>query len=326
MQEPNILLTPELRSKVVQYINKDSGYSYKTKKVYSGYINNLFNKYPVPNNYLNRERLRKIYNQKNPNRRAIYSLLYKVNDEYSLNLPIIKINPLKREHRKPPSHIYDIRKVKEIISLLPDENSKLFFKLIYNSGSGLRVSEVITLDWNQIDWINWLKDKTNQGSISFKSKGGKYNAVPIPPYLMNLLLEKAKREKVEMGKIVLDGMRYSYYPKSRDFVFSFEIKEKEILTKEKIKKDDELRYKYLRRVYDKIRNNWIIPYINKHLDHHFKIHSLRHSRSIQLLREGVPLAVISNLLGHERIETTMIYLNIDSSQKAKYLKNVENLI
>ena len=43
-------------------------------------------------------------------------------------------------------------------------------------------------------------------------------------------------------------------------------------------------------------------------------HALRHSFSTMLLNENVPLYSISTMLGHKKIDTTMLYLDIDTSK------------
>lgn len=43
-------------------------------------------------------------------------------------------------------------------------------------------------------------------------------------------------------------------------------------------------------------------------------HALRHSFSTMLLSEEVPLYSISKILGHKKIDTTMLYLDIDISK------------
>lgn len=40
------------------------------------------------------------------------------------------------------------------------------------------------------------------------------------------------------------------------------------------------------------------------------LHSLRHSYATHLLEEGVNIVVVKNLLGHTKIETTMVYLHV----------------
>ncbi len=43
-------------------------------------------------------------------------------------------------------------------------------------------------------------------------------------------------------------------------------------------------------------------------------HALRHSFSTMLLNEDVPLYSISTILGHQKLDTTMLYLDIDTSK------------
>ena len=43
-------------------------------------------------------------------------------------------------------------------------------------------------------------------------------------------------------------------------------------------------------------------------------HALRHSFSTMLLNEDIPLYSISKILGHQKIDTTMLYLDIDVSK------------
>lgn len=51
-------------------------------------------------------------------------------------------------------------------------------------------------------------------------------------------------------------------------------------------------------------------------------HVLRHSAAMELLQNGVDLAVIALWLGHESVETTQIYIHADMRIKEKALANV----
>jgi site-specific recombinase XerD len=65
---------------------------------------------------------------------------------------------------------------------------------------------------------------------------------------------------------------------------------------------------------------WIIKENRTKVDTHKKItaHTLRHTYATHLLEEGLNFLSLMELLGHQRIETTLIYLhvtNIGSSKK-----------
>jgi site-specific recombinase XerD len=58
----------------------------------------------------------------------------------------------------------------------------------------------------------------------------------------------------------------------------------------------------------------------------FSAHSLRHSFATHLLDAGVDLHTIKELLGHSKIETTMIYLHLQKSKRAKLTSPFDRII
>ena len=54
-------------------------------------------------------------------------------------------------------------------------------------------------------------------------------------------------------------------------------------------------------------------------------HILRHTRAIDLLKAGVPVTVVQDLLGHSSLTTTAIYLRI-SAQEAKWILKEKGFI
>ena len=57
--------------------------------------------------------------------------------------------------------------------------------------------------------------------------------------------------------------------------------------------------------------NYLTRVMSKHLGKHIKPHTIRHSGARHLVEEGVSLPVISKLLGHASIQTTLIYASAD---------------
>lgn len=53
-------------------------------------------------------------------------------------------------------------------------------------------------------------------------------------------------------------------------------------------------------------------------------HMFRHSRSMHLYRGGMPLALLSEWLGHAQLETTKIYANADTQMKREAIEKATN--
>jgi integrase/recombinase XerD len=58
----------------------------------------------------------------------------------------------------------------------------------------------------------------------------------------------------------------------------------------------------------------------------YSAHSLRHSFATHLLDSGVDLHSIKVLLGHSKIETTMVYLHLQKSKRARIVSPFDQLI
>lgn len=56
----------------------------------------------------------------------------------------------------------------------------------------------------------------------------------------------------------------------------------------------------------------------------FHAHQLRHAKSSHWLEDGMNIVQISLLLGHEQLQTTMVYLDVTIEQKAKALATLED--
>jgi site-specific recombinase XerD len=61
--------------------------------------------------------------------------------------------------------------------------------------------------------------------------------------------------------------------------------------------------------------HWVIKENRTKVDTHKKItsHTLRHTYATHLLEEGLNIMALKELLGHARIETTIIYLHVTNT-------------
>jgi integrase len=51
-------------------------------------------------------------------------------------------------------------------------------------------------------------------------------------------------------------------------------------------------------------------------------HTFRHSFAVHLLKEGVPITVVQQLLGHSSVENTMVYTAIVAQEAVEFLRKV----
>lgn len=55
------------------------------------------------------------------------------------------------------------------------------------------------------------------------------------------------------------------------------------------------------------------------------LHTLRHSYATHLLEEGMDIVTIKELLGHERIETTLVYLHVAKPNRSNLFSPFDRL-
>lgn len=168
----------------------------------------------------------------------------------------------------------------------------VMFVLMYNTGA--RLNEILSLK---------LKDivlNVKEPYVSINGKGNKLRCLYILP------------KTVEHLKKYLEENHTN--SEEDDYLFYSVIKGK------KTKLSEQSVEKQLRK-WAFIANNKCseIP-LNLHP------HQLRHSAATHWLDDGMNIVQISYLLGHEQLQTTMIYLEITTAQKAKALEVIDDSI
>ncbi|HIT21830.1 MAG TPA: site-specific tyrosine recombinase XerD [Candidatus Scybalousia intestinigallinarum] len=158
-----------------------------------------------------------------------------------------------------------------------DYRNKAMLELLY--GTGLRISELLSLTLNDIDLTNC--------TVRCTGKGRKERIVPINDYIissLHLYLEKRplleKKKSSNYSELFLNNHGK---PISRQGFFKIL---KELL-------------------------------IKKNLNPNVSPHTLRHSFATHLLENGADLRVIQEMLGHSDIATTRIYTHITNQKVRK---------
>ena len=163
--------------------------------------------------------------------------------------------------------------------------------LLYDSGA--RASEIATLN---TDYFN-----PQQKTLAILGKGDRPRLIELEPRTVKLL------------QIYIAKYRVTPRPLYRHRLFVNQRGEQ--LTRHGIYR---ICKKYLSKTLEKKRLKYINP-----------VHSFRHSRAVDLLYQGKPITDIKNRLGHDNIQSTMIYLHLDINRRRhiqrrfiKYMKSV----
>ncbi len=171
---------------------------------------------------------------------------------------------------------------------LPDKSTAMglrdsvILELMY--GTGVRVSELVGLDLNDVDISN--------GRIRVRGKGKKERIIPIAQEVIDMIIEYQK----VMPNVVVKGK----------FI------ETEALIINKLGS----------RMTDRSIRRLVETYLKKAgLPLNYSPHSFRHSFATHLLENGADLRSIQELLGHESLSTTQKYTNMDIASMLKIYDN-----
>lgn len=175
---------------------------------------------------------------------------------------------------------------------LPDTRISLgvrdltYLALLYDSGA--RDNEIRSLKCSDV------LISTNYGKLHLLGKGNKYRMTPISKQVICLLKNYL-------------SIFHKSDSNSDNFLFFTVHAEKYF----KMSADNSAR---IMNKYEKIAKGSSpnLPHLHPHL--------FRHSRAMHLYQAGMPLALISEWLGHSQIETTLIYAHADTSMKRKAIE------
>lgn len=156
---------------------------------------------------------------------------------------------------------------------------RFFLTLMYDTAA--RDGEMLQLKLSDINADN--------ATVCLFGKGSKPRLVPV------------SRETIQM----FDKYKSLFHNDSKKDCFLFYTKHQ----KEKTPMSDDNVARFLKKYAAEARK------CNTHVPDNVHPHMLRHSRAMHLYQDGMPLAMLSEFLGHEDPETTLIYAYADTEMK-----------
>ena len=199
--------------------------------------------------------------------------------------PMILIRTPRQSKRLPKA--ISIEQVEQLLAA-PDANDVLgmrdrsMLETLYSTG--IRVSELVGLDWEDVD--------LSGEAMHVRGKGKKERIVPLGSHALDAI-----RKYMEMIKA--DPRFSNAWNEDRPVRPLFLNKHAQRLSSRSVRRKLD---KYLRQV---------------GLDSTISPHTLRHSFATHLLAEGADLRTIQEFLGHASIATTQRYVRVDASRLKK---------
>lgn len=206
-----------------------------------------------------------------------------------------------------PANEVDMAKTEKgrLPSYLNDEELAMFFESIPKGDyyirnkcmlmlmglAGLRVVEVHNLNLSDL-----IRDDEEPG-IEVLGKGNKTRYIPIPYPLYEMLLEYEKM--------------YRPIPKPEHSNAFFLSKRGSRISRRRIQE-------IVEETFTQLTKRQEFTYLEQKS---FSAHKLRHSFGTSMVKEGVDLVTIQQLMGHTNLNTTQIYTHVHDKQKQQAIRN-----
>ncbi|MCI0472659.1 MAG: site-specific integrase, partial [Ignavibacteria bacterium] len=199
---------------------------------------------------------------------------------------MIKNIPSMREQRSLIGFLYsdEILKVLEGVDLKTVDGFRDYTILHLLADTGARASEIANL---KVDCFH-----ADQMTFGILGKGNRYRLVQIWPKTAGIV------------KTYIDTYRRTPKPAWQKALFVNQ-------------RGESLTRHGIYRICEKHLKNTLTA---KRLQQIHPVHSFRHSCAIQMMMSGAPVTDIKNHLGHEHIQSTMIYLKLDLSRRKEVQK------
>nr|WP_255488113.1 tyrosine-type recombinase/integrase [Ornithinibacillus hominis] len=215
-----------------------------------------------------------------------------VKAEYLSYNPALEVDMAKQENGRLPTYLSDKELEQFLLSIAPGQyHIRNRCILMLMSLAGLRVVEVYNLNLSDL-----IRDEDEPG-IEVLGKGNKTRYIPLPIPLYQLLLEY---EKMYRGVPKPDHANAFFLSKRGTRISRRRIQEITEETFERLTQQPGFHYLKQKKL---------------------SSHKLRHSFGTGMVREGIDLVTIQQLMGHTNLNTTQIYTHVNNEQKKRAMKN-----
>ncbi len=169
----------------------------------------------------------------------------------------------------------DVQKLIDSIDLDSKKGKRLYLVLLLAIRYGLRIMDIRNLKFENIDWIN-------KKITLVQSKTKNEVSFPLLPDIYSALVDYIKNARPEANEpyviLTLDGKHFQH--------------------------DN-----FFEKINTVLKNNNIVIKNQKK-----GIHSMRHTLASSLLKENIPLPIISTILGHANTSSTSNYIKVNQNQ------------
>ena len=236
---------------------------------------------------------------------AFNALIFLYNQVLENSLENQNIQALRAKQRFHLPTVLSKNEVKLIIDCMDSSLYCLILETIY--GCGLRLSEALNLRIKDVDFdYNRL--------IIWDSKSLQDRSLPLPKILIKSYRQQIQRVKLSHTKDLSQGFGAVELPNALARKYPNAIKETKwqyLFPMNKVSKDPKSstirRNHVLENTFSRnLKKAVILSDVNKKVT----AHTFRHSYATHLLQAGVDIRTIQEMLGHKRLETTMIYTHV----------------
>lgn len=299
--------------------------SYRTEKAYVYWIKRLIKfhgmKHPEEMTYIHIEKFLNhqssvVNTSKNTQKAALNAFSFVFNQFLQRPLGQLSI-AFARRGRKLPTFFSHVEAMSIIDQL--DPPWKLITQLMY--GSGLRVSEVISLRVQDINFDDYVININN-------AKGQKDRRTLLPRGTIQPLRLQLEIVKQQHKLDLVRGLGFTYVENKNDIKgISSHFSQQYLFPAKTVSFDTTTQTQVRYHVSDKSVQRQVKFAIKRSkIEKEGSPHTFRHSFATRLLESGTNIRVIQELLGHSHVSTTQIYTHVSNKNSNKVSSPLDVMI